>query len=292
MKSTLAAFALQDAKPMQAPVVLTSSNSKLNLPVSETLHSAPSPAVVSPAPANHSDAHDPSPNQGGQSSSDLLSKGQASQPQSASDFSQAFSAANNVKVDPASAASSSASLVPAPATIPNEHTSTTTDVAAPPPAPPQTSLNFANSDPTNTRVVNDAQLVQATGHSEMRIAMQTDKLGAIELHARVTGDEVGAAITVEKRDAHTALSIELPALQQALTEKQLRVDQIALMQGSLSSTAGGAGAYTQHGEHGTSQPRRLNDFTNGSSSPNTAVSLLTIEQTAAFDSQGRLSVHA
>jgi len=36
-----------------------------------------------------------------------------------------------------------------------------------------------------------------------RIAMQTDKLGNIELRAHLTGETVGAAITVEKRDAHS-----------------------------------------------------------------------------------------
>jgi len=262
--------------------------------MTETSHVAPSPAVISSVPTNHSDARDTSSNQGGQSTPEpASSKAQVSPTQSAPDFSQALSSANNVKADLASTAPSSASLIPAPTTTSSEHASTVPTLTPPSTAPTQTSLNFANSEPANTRTVNDAQLVQAAGHSEMRIAMQTDKLGAIELHARVTGDEVGAAITVEKRDAHTVLSIELPTLQQALSEKQLRVDQIALTQGSLSSTAGGASAYTQQGEHGTSQRPQLNNFANRLGSPNAATRLFTTtEQAGAFDSRGRLSVHA
>ena len=38
---------------------------------------------------------------------------------------------------------------------------------------------------------------------------------------------------MEKRDAHSILAVELPALQQALSEKSLRVEQVALFQGTL-----------------------------------------------------------
>src|SRR5262249_45650012 len=95
------------------------------------------------------------------------------------------------------------------------------------------------------RMVNDAQLAQSATHSEMRIAMQTDRLGTVELRARVTGDEVGAAIAVEKRDAHAALAAELPALQQALSERHLRVEHLSLLQGGLHSSPGDSGAQQQ-----------------------------------------------
>ncbi len=125
----------------------------------------------------------------------------------------------------------------------------------------------------------------------MRIAMQTDKLGAIELHARVSGDEIGAAIIVEKRDAHAALAIELPALQQALSEKQLRVEQVALTQSSLSSTAGDAGANAQHNQRDTAQTSRSASFWNEARSMGTAAWFVP-EQTVIFNAQGRLSVQA
>ena len=167
--------------------------------------------------------------------------------------------------------------------------------AAPPPAatkaaaPAQPTLPADVPDLSANRSVNDARLTQSASHSDMRIAMQMDQLGAIELHARVTGDQLGAAITVEKRDVHSLLAAELPALQQALSEKQLRVDQLSLLQGSLHSTAGDAGAPHQQQERARHvQPAGL-PFVGA---PFTAISLGNGEQSLLFDSSGRLSVRA
>ncbi|MGH9741688.1 MAG: flagellar hook-length control protein FliK [Candidatus Acidiferrum sp.] len=140
-------------------------------------------------------------------------------------------------------------------------------------------------------LVNSAQLTNAVGQSEMRIAMQTDKLGAIELRTRVSGDGVDATIFVEKRDAHAALAVELPALQQALSDKQLRVDQVSLTQGSLSSTTGDAGANAQQNPRGMTQPRQSTSFWNETRSLSTAAWFVP-EQIGIFNDHGRLSVQA
>lgn len=142
--------------------------------------------------------------------------------------------------------------------------------------------------------VGNAKLVQAAGHSEMRIAMDTDKLGPVELRARVVGDEIGAAITVEKRDAHAALAIELPALQQALSEKQLRVDQVTLLHGSLHSTSADAGAASREQDQRQAAHTPATPWlpsTAGSNSSGYGISY-GLDSTGIFDSQGRLSVHA
>jgi flagellar hook-length control protein FliK len=125
----------------------------------------------------------------------------------------------------------------------------------------------------------------------MRIAMQSDKFGAIELHARVSGDAVGAAIVVEKRDAHAALALELPGLQQALSDKQLRVEQVTLTHSMLSSTAGDAGASSQQGQKGATPRSALPSFQTTAESL-AAGSFLAQEQLGVFNSQGRLSVLA
>jgi hypothetical protein len=147
------------------------------------------------------------------------------------------------------------------------------------------------SETPSGHFVNDAQLTTAASQTEMRIAMQTTKLGAIEIHARVSGDQVGAAIIVEKRDAHAALAVELPALQQSLSDKQLRVEQVALSQGSLSSTAGDAGASAQHNQRGTAQAPQSSSFWSEARTLSTAAWFVP-EQTGIFNSQGRLSVQA
>jgi len=151
-------------------------------------------------------------------------------------------------------------------------------------APDKPDLGAGTSGP-----INNAQLAGTGAHSEMHIAMQTDKLGAVELHARVTGEQVGAAIMVEKREAHAALAVELPSLQQALSEKSLQVQSVVLLQGAVHSTAHGAGDHAQH------QPR---------SQPGTVyrqsqeiatlppVFAAAAEPSGIFDDRGRLSVLA
>jgi flagellar hook-length control protein FliK len=124
----------------------------------------------------------------------------------------------------------------------------------------------------------------------MRIEFQTDRLGNVQLHARVAGDEVGAAIAVEKRDAHAAIAVELPALQQALSAKQLRVDNVILSQGSLGSPSGDAGRNPQQ------QPSTTHRYSNNPSWT-AAPKYLSAGRPDAplsgiFDTQGRLNVHA
>jgi hypothetical protein len=257
------------------------------------------------APGNAQPAsHDSPSNQGGQSSSDSSVSPDASASSSpparntASAFSDALTAIATSKPEVATAADAASATNAAPtaanlAALPNDSSSRppaqsiSTPSSQTPPAPP--SLQPPGVSPS--RFVNDAQLTTVANQSEMRIAMQTDKLGAVELHARVSGDEVGAAIVVEKRDAHAVLAAELPSLQQALSEKQLRVEQVALSQGSLSSTAGDAGANAQNGQRGNSQPARSSSYWNENHEV-TAAAWFVPEATGIFNDQGRLSVQA
>ncbi len=208
----------------------------------------------------------------------------------ATSFSGSLAAAN-VKQDASQApATAPAAMTSAPVATSDRGVSSSggTPQAAPAPAP--SSLPpFQGTEAGASRFVNNAQLVEAAGHSEMRIAMDTDKLGAVELRAHMVGDEVGAAITVEKRDAHAVLAVELPALQQALSDKQLRIEHVTLLHGSFSSTAGDAGASTRHEERSTPHATTAHwpVHTGGMSSM-----FASAEQSGIFDSHGRLSVHA
>src|SRR5262249_29676532 len=128
-------------------------------------------------------------------------------------------------------------VVTAPAPSHTSVTAGSAESSPPASAHPSPSLfaGTSNSEPSAPRFVSPAQLMQAANHSELRIAMDTDKLGAVELRAHLSGDEVGAAIAVERRDAHAVLAVELPALQQSLNEKQLRVEQVTLLHGSFTA---------------------------------------------------------
>ena len=257
-------------------------------------------AEIPSAPtAIHANPQDKSSNHGGQSQGSPTgsqdgapdSNNATAKPEIPS-FASAQAAANAVKADAPSSTVAQAPAIPVTsAPIDHSHESARPSAEAAPgnsPASlPQT------SEPAANRFVSDAQILQASGHSEMRVAVQTDKLGAVELHARVAGDELGAAITVEKRDAHAALAVELPALQQALSEKQLRVEQLLLLQGAPHSTAGDAGAQSQtpQGDRGTQRQQTSAPLLQGESSAFPFPGGI-FETHGIFDSQGRLSVRA
>jgi flagellar hook-length control protein FliK len=135
-----------------------------------------------------------------------------------------------------------------------------------------------------------ATLAARLSHSEMNIALQADALGAVQVRARVTGDQVGATITVERHDTHAALSGDLPALHQALNERHLRLETFSLQQG-LSADASGSNAYAgrQQAQQGSSHPNASSGapplpFDTAETTPGASRTV--------FDSQGRLSVRA
>lgn len=295
---------------ISAATVVSSAESKQTQ--SALLESHPAnPAQVLTSVANqYSSSRDSSFNPGNQSYSNSSSAAASSAAQplpsknQSTDFSAQLANLTVPKADPAAApaASPSSSPIVSAASIPpqqldvNPHSSQQSLPSAPAQAQP-TLPSVHSPDSSWGHQVSDAQFSNLNGQSEMRIAMQNDKLGAIELHARVTGDELGAAITVEKHDAHAALAIELPALQQSLSEKQLRVTQVALTQGSLSSTIGDAGAHSQQNQRGTPQSAQSPQSTQSNSFWNDARTLSTAawfvhEQVGVFNAQGRLSVQA
>jgi flagellar hook-length control protein FliK len=100
-------------------------------------------------------------------------------------------------------------------------------------------------------VVNAAHIVNQTGQTEIRIEMQADSLGGVELRAHLAGDQIGASIAVEHHDAQIALASELPALHSALVAKDLRVEMLSVTHGAFSSLGGGH--EQQAGQRGQTQ---------------------------------------
>ena len=141
-----------------------------------------------------------------------------------------------------------------------------------------------------SRVVNVAQLAGNGAHSEVRIAMQADQLGQVQLHATVSGQQVGASIIVERKEAHAAMAVELPSLQQALEERHLRVSEVVLTQNALHSTAddssnaGNAPAEQRRNHPGIHYQRAAGDTTSGYTPAES------LANSRMFDDHGRLSV--
>lgn len=99
----------------------------------------------------------------------------------------------------------------------------------------------ASTGPHGAPVVNSAHIVDQAGQTEIRIEMQADSLGGVELRAHIAGDQIGASIAVEHHEMQQALATELPALHNALAEKNLRVETLSVTQGTFSSLTGGPG---------------------------------------------------
>lgn len=149
-------------------------------------------------------------------------------------------------------------------------------------------------DNAQTRLVQAAHLGGNIRESEMNIALQADALGPIELRTRVTGDVVGAAISVERHDAHAAISSDLPALHQALHDRQLRLGDVSVVQGSLHSGASAGDGRPSQQRESSSQRPAAPGWTAAQNSTIPEIATFTESQDAGqlFDSNGRLSVRA
>lgn len=139
--------------------------------------------------------------------------------------------------NPASNGASAQSTAAAVPIAPNQPAETSAKASAPPApapsAPPQPfSLPQALPGSLND-VVKASELYQHVGGAEMRIAMQTDLLGTIDLRATLHQSALTATIGVQRGDVQAILSNDLPSLQHALSDKSLRIDQISVMNNSV-----------------------------------------------------------
>jgi flagellar hook-length control protein FliK len=139
------------------------------------------------------------------------------------------------------------------------------------------------------------RLAGTLASSEMNVALRAEGLGAVQVHTRVTGDQVGAAITVEHRDAHAALTSDLPALHQALSHRQLRLENVSLSQGSPHAGSGAGDRAGRQQHPGGASQRAAHSGGAVASFLGAAESISAPEASetrTAFDSNGRLSVQA
>jgi flagellar hook-length control protein FliK len=97
------------------------------------------------------------------------------------------------------------------------------------------------------RIVNSAALNSLRNGTEMRVQLRTDAYGPMEIRATLDAGKVGAAIGVENAQAHHALLNQLPALQQSLSERQVQVDHISVVNSFAQNGSDfGAGSGKQH----------------------------------------------
>jgi flagellar hook-length control protein FliK len=141
--------------------------------------------------------------------------------------------------------------------------------------------------------IQSAQITSQIGKSGVRIALQGEQFGAVELHAKVTGDQVSASITADHHETHALLSSDLPALQQILNERQLRVNEIIVLHNSLASSTSSDGGPSAKREATT--PQQANASSGHGAGGSAIPSSDPHGQSGVngiFDSRGRLSVRA
>jgi len=149
-------------------------------------------------------------------------------------------------------------------------------------------------DNAQTRLIQSANLGGNLRSSEMNITLHAESLGPVELHTRIMEDVVGASIGVERHDAHAMIASELPALHQALNDRQLRVGDLSVFQGSVHSDGGtGDGRPSQQREAAQQSPATTTWAAEENSTlPEIAALSESSDSGTLFDSNGRLSVRA
>jgi len=186
-------------------------------------------------------------------------------------------------------AGSAATATPPPQTV----TTTSASVARPAPPPPSPlpqPLPQSLSD-----VAKASELYQRVGGSEIHVAMETDLLGAVDLRATMHQSTFSATIGVQRADIQALLSNELPALQHALSDKNLHVDQISVLNNSVGGRSGSGGqqeapAQNPFAPRGGYTPNTMGATTSRGEDMrvNTAAPSLALLRS---DDGGRISVH-
>jgi hypothetical protein len=112
----------------------------------------------------------------------------------------------------------------------------------------------AGYEPAFHGAVSSARLTQQAGSAEMQVRLRSEALGPIDVHTVVKGSDIGASIRVEGRDTQVMMANEISRLEQALSERSLRVQRLDVLQGNVSGNqSGGTGHGNYHGN--PSQPR-------------------------------------
>lgn len=125
----------------------------------------------------------------------------------------------------------------------------------------------------------------------MRISVNSDTLGPIELRATSDKDRIGAVIAAAKPETQELLNSELPSLHQALSEHNLQVQQLTVSHGSLDGGLFDRGAYSRNPDAWQKQAAAAGSYRQPSSDSEPPVESLPAP-VVSMAVPGKLSVHA
>jgi flagellar hook-length control protein FliK len=116
----------------------------------------------------------------------------------------------------------------------------------------------------STPLVSGVRLIAHQQYSELQLKIHSEDLGEVQIRATMREGQIGAAITAERPEAREALSSAMPALHQALRDRDVRVEQISVIDRSQASNDFNLGSGSQ--QSGTPQQNKQN-ITQASYSP-------------------------
>lgn len=84
--------------------------------------------------------------------------------------------------------------------------------------------------------------LQAAPGREMKVSLQSDTLGSVQLHASLHDNVLGATIAVDRPEIHNFLATQMPALERTLEARQLQVGSLQLQQQAAGNANTGSGS--------------------------------------------------
>ena len=145
------------------------------------------------------------------------------------------------------------------------------------------------------RTVTSAALSAGTDQAKMQVELRTEALGSMQLTASLEGDRVRAVIGVQTPAAHSWLVTELPALHQALSNQNLHLDHVSILErggtdSSLDGDTKGRGGFRSPSDE---PPRPSGEqIRSGAQSVNGVHASSEVEASLVTSRSGRLSVRA
>ena len=157
---------------------------------------------------------------------------------------------------------------------------------------PQIASEAAASSPTENAqsapvVIQSAHVLERMGQSDMRVGLNSSNFGSIELHASVNQDRVGASIATSHTELRAAMLAEMPSLERAIAQHQLRLDSLNVNSGPGGQNSGAFGGNPSGSQSGTQSAAGISELSDDS-----AAQEISLPQAwTALHSSG-LNVHA
>jgi hypothetical protein len=100
------------------------------------------------------------------------------------------------------------------------------------------------------------------GKAEIRLGLNSSNFGSIELHTSVNQERVGASISTNHAELRSAMIAEMPSLEHAIAQHQMRLDsfQFDTRSGSQGGDSGAWGGNQSGSRGGAQSANRISEL--------------------------------